>query len=257
MIHDEYPSVRIGMFGFGIVGQGVVQYLRHLYEPSKTGLNIEVAKICVTDLQKPRDVQVDSTLLTTNSDEILENPSIDVVVEVMGGIEPAGPYILRALDNRKHVVTANKAFLTQPIKEELIGHVDTSYEMQQLGAGKWPKTLGGYVAFLSALTNKRNIGFEASVCGEIPVIDVVSSLPTNYEINALEGIINGTSNYILTRMSQGADYANALKEAQLPGKTRGNIRLDVDEKLSTVQHRTDTYVKMPTPLRICQRIVSP
>ena len=217
-----YQKVNVGMFGLGTVGVGVINYLRQFYDSSKTGLEIHVSKICVRDPAKIRDVNVQRHL-TKNPDDILEDPTINVVVEVMGGIEPAGPYIKRALSNGKHVVTANKSLLT---------HYDDSEMQQRAGElirqGKWPKGYGGWHAFLAALSNKTNIAFEASVCGEIPVIEVVSAMPSRREIRALEGIINGTSNYLLTRMSQGIAYETALKEAQGKGFAESDPSLDVD-----------------------------
>jgi len=220
---EMYPTYTIGMLGLGTVGCGVVKYLREHYAPSKTGLNIEIGKILVRDISKPRKVEVDAPLLTTNPDDILENLNIDVVVEVMGGIEPAGPYILRALGNGKHVVTANKALLAHPSSKYHTGEVD-----RLISEGKWPNGFGGNIAFLAALTNQRNLGFEASVCGEIPVIDVISAVPSSNAVVALEGIINGTSNYILTKMSEGKSYQGALKEAQDRGFAEADPSFDVD-----------------------------
>lgn len=220
-------QVNIGMFGLGTVGKGVVKYLNQFYDPEKTGLELNIAKICVQNISKKRDVRLRKGVLTANPDDILENPEIDVVVEVMGGIEPAGSYILRALENEKHVVTANKAFLTQQRQEDYRSTTGEQYKLL-LAEGKWPKDLGGYLVFISALSRHKNIGFEASVCGEIPVIDVVFSIPSNKDVVALEGIINGTSNYILTRMSGGASYEKALSQAQKKGLAEADPSFDVD-----------------------------
>ncbi len=219
--------VNIGMFGLGTVGKGVVKYIRDFYDPEKTGFGINIEKICVRDLDKKRGVRLRKGILTTNPDDILENPNIDVVVEVMGGIDPAGMYILKALSNKKNVVTANKALLTQQYKEEYGLTTKGEYDML-MSKGVWPNTLGGYTVFIATLIENQNIGFEASVCGEIPVIDVVSAIPSSRDVVALEGIINGTSNYILTRMSEGKSYELVLKQAQRKGLAEEDPSFDVD-----------------------------
>ncbi len=224
-----YQKANIGMFGLGTVGTGVVEYLKKFYDPEKTGIELNLSKICVRDLTKPRGIKLDKSLLTTNPDDILNDPSIDVVVEVIGGIEPAGAYIQRALKSNKHVVTANKAFLTHSAGDGIPLCNKDQYE-SDLEAGKWPRGFGSCLSFVSARSGKLNIGFEASVCGEIPVIETVSNLPSKNYVVALEGILNGTSNYILTKMSHGQSYDAALKRAQAKGLAEADPSFDVDGK---------------------------
>src|SRR3989344_3073659 len=102
--YNGHNKTKIGIFGLGTVGSGVVRYLQDFYNPEKTGLEIEVEKICVKNPNKKRDIEIDPKLLTSNPDDILENPNIDTIVELIGGIEPAGVYILRALERGKNVV---------------------------------------------------------------------------------------------------------------------------------------------------------
>lgn len=220
-----YQKANVGMFGLGTVGSGVVKYLKEFYDPEKTGVELNLSKICVRSLDKPRSVRIDKSLLTTNPKDILDNPSIDVVVEVIGGIHPAGEYIERALKNGKHIVTANKALLTHSAVDNNSSHAKDPESRVLSGV-----SLGGYSAFACAMAEKVNLGFEASVCGEIPIIDVVSNLPSNNYVIGLEGILNGTSNYILTKMSRGQSYDNALKNAQVKGFAESDPSFDVDGK---------------------------
>lgn len=197
-------KVNIGLLGLGNVGEGVYRNIKDVYDPSKTGLELNIAKVYVRDKERDskgreRKIVLPNEIFTSDPNEILRNPEIDVIVEVMGGLNPAEEYMVTALENDKHVVTANKAVLAQSWK-----------------------------TFLAALTHKKNLGFEASVCGELPVIDYISQM-TGKDIVALEGIINGTSNYILTRMHhKGLDYAHALKEAQDKGFAEADPSFDVD-----------------------------
>jgi homoserine dehydrogenase len=223
---SRYPKIRIGMFGLGTVGQGVMRYLAEKYTPRKTGYEIEVGKICVAHPDKKRKVQVDPALLTTNPDDILKDPSIDVVVELIGGIEPAGPYIMRALQEGKHVVTANKALLTHEVQKP---HSGKPMEATRLiDQGKWPDWGPGCILFYGETGITRNIGFEASVCGELPIIDTVARIPSSTDIITIEGIVNGTCNYILSRMSGMMPYEDALRFAKELGLAEADESLDVD-----------------------------
>ena len=224
---NGHNKTKIGILGLGTVGSGVVRYLQDFYSPEKTGLNIEIEKICVKDTCKKRSIEVDPRILTSNPDDILENSDIDTVVELIGGIEPVGRYILRALENGKNVVTANKALLSLPYeKRGACPSVEEFRESEK--RGKWPPGAGGELLFISALTNKRHIGFEASVCCEIPIINTVSNMFGKADIVKLEGIINGTCNYILTKMEKGADYGQALREAQNKGFAEQDSSFDVN-----------------------------
>lgn len=196
-------EVKIGLLGLGTVGSGVFELLaknKKLIE-ERVGVKIGIKKILVRDLKKKRKVDVDPTLLTLNPDEILEDPEISVVCELMGGIEPAKTYILKALKNGKEVVTANKAVLAE--------YGDDIWEI--------------------AAKNGRFLGFEASVGGGIPVIKTLKEALVGNNIKSIVGIVNGTSNYILTKMlEENADFKEVLKEAQKKGYAEPDPTLDIN-----------------------------
>jgi len=180
--------VRVGMMGCGTVGQGV---LRILHETAgtierATGHRIEVVKVLVRDLQADRP-GVDPSVLTTDPEEILGDDAIDIIVEVMGGVDPTHEWLLRALGHGTSVVTANK----------------------QLLARHGPELLA------AAEEGGSEIRFEASVCAAIPVIKVLRESLLAAEIDSVMGIVNGTTNYILSEMrGSGMSYADALGQAQ-------------------------------------------
>ncbi|MEW6283912.1 MAG: homoserine dehydrogenase, partial [Candidatus Eremiobacterota bacterium] len=189
--------LRVGLIGLGTVGGGMLDYARELYSREKTGVDLQFPVAVVKNLKKKRPGF--AGLLTKDAAAVLENPQIDVVVELMGGIEPARSYILTALRNGKHVITANKAVLAEH----------------------------GPEIFETARKARRNLGFEGSVCGEIPVIEVVQGMPSDQDVESITGILNGTSNYLLTRMADGSDYEDALREAQESGFAEADPTLDV------------------------------
>jgi homoserine dehydrogenase len=166
----------------------------------KIGIPIQLKKIADINITTPRDVEVDPSFLTTNAEEILADPEIEVVIELIGGYEPARTYVLTALRNGKHVVTANKALLSK-------------YWME---------------IFDTASHTNTEVYFEASVGGAIPVIhSLLSSLAAN-KIDTLYGILNGTCNYILTKMDQDdLDFEQALDEAKIKGYAESDPTLDV------------------------------
>ncbi|MBI2264589.1 MAG: homoserine dehydrogenase [Armatimonadetes bacterium] len=180
--------IQVGLLGLGTVGTGVLKYHKDLYSEEKTGYQVRFPVVVVRDPQKPRSVPVPG-VLTTEWKKAVDDPRIDVILELMGGIEPAREIVLRALKGGKHVVTANKALLASHGKE----------------------------IFSTAAKYGRNIGFEASVCGEIPVIEDFLKIPSQQDILGIEGIVNGTSNYILTRLQEGMEFADAVREAQEKG----------------------------------------
>ena len=193
---------RVGMLGFGTVGAGVAKILLDSRPPlqDKTGLDIRLHKVAVRDLRKPRAVALDPALFTENAAALAGDPEIDILIEVIGGIEPAKSLLLTALKSGKSVVTANKALLA----------------------------LHGKELFETALANRTSIGFEASVCGGVPVIDAIRDGLVANRIDSLHGILNGTTNYILTRMIQnGAPYTQALYEAQSKGYAEADPSTDV------------------------------
>lgn len=201
-------EIQIGLIGFGTVGTGVVKILLEkegLIE-SLVGAPLKLKRIADLDLLSDRGIQVPQGLLVDRAAEILDDPEISIVIELIGGLEPARSFILEALEKGKHVVTANKALLAHK----------------------------GDEIFRKAAECQVDIGFEASVCGGIPVILALQQGLVANEIESLLGIVNGTSNFILTQMTEeGLPYPTALKEAQKRGYAEADPTLDV-EGLDTV-----------------------
>ncbi|PAF44520.1 homoserine dehydrogenase [Helicobacter sp. 11S02596-1] len=189
--------LNIGIIGVGTVGISVIKTLEENKEIicARTGVDIRVKKGVVRDLKKPRDLTIP---LSTDIEDIINDKEIDVVVELMGGIEAAYEVAKKALTNQKALVTANKAMLAYH-----------RYELQQI-AGNAP------------------IGFEASVCGGIPIIKALKDGLSANHILSLSGILNGTSNYILTQMIQNhQDFQSALHLAQKLGYAEADPTLDI------------------------------
>ena len=186
-------EVRIGLLGCGTVGQGFVRLLQQ-----ERFRHLCVGRVLVRDLKKERP-GIDRSLLTTDAIAVIDD--CNLVVELIGGIHSAGAYIRRALRNGSDVVTANKALLA-----------DSGREL-----------------FAIAKESRARIGFEASVCGGIPVIRAIERGLAGDTIESITGIVNGTCNYILTRMEEnGADFAAALRLAQQRGFAEDDARLDVE-----------------------------
>ncbi len=195
--------VRVGIIGFGTVGSGTVKVLLENSEliKKRTGLDIEITRIADLDIKRDRGIRLPEGILTTNASDIIEDPDIDIVVELIGGIRPAKDFILRAIRNKKHVVTANKALLAEEGEE----------------------------IFQEAKRNGVMLGFEASVAGGIPIIKVIREGLVGNKFLSIYGIINGTSNYILTRMTaEGLSFKEALFEAQRLGYAEADPTLDVE-----------------------------
>jgi homoserine dehydrogenase len=192
--------VRIGLLGCGTVGQAVV---RSLIEGADTierasGQRLEVGPVLVRDPSRPRR-GIDPALLTTDPARVLDDPSVAIVVEVMGGLEPAMGYLRRAFARGASVVTANKQLLSRHGPELLRAAEEAGAELR----------------------------FEASACGAIPVIKVLRESLLAADIQALTGIVNGTTNYILTEMGRGVSYAEALAKAQGLGYAEADPTEDV------------------------------
>jgi homoserine dehydrogenase len=195
--------VFVGIIGFGTVGTGTVKILLSNSEiiRERTGLDIRLKRIADLDIERDRGVSLPEGVLTTRVDDILGDPEIDIVIELIGGIHPARDFILRAIRNRKHVVTANKALLATE----------------------------GNEIFEEAEKNSVSIGFEASVAGGIPIIKVMQEGLVANRILNIYGIINGTSNYILTKMTEeDKDFSSALKEAQDLGYAEADPTFDIE-----------------------------
>ena len=196
-------TVKIGFLGMGNVGSGAYAILKNnapLIE-EREGLRIIVKRALVRSLNKARPNEIEADILTTNPQDVLNDPEIEIIAEFLGGKEPAREYMLQALKNGKTVVTANKVALSQC----------------------WPE--------LEECAREHNAGlyFEASAAGGIPIIrTLISSMQAN-DIDRIMGIINGTTNYILSAMSKdGRDYAPVLADAQRLGLAEPDPTLDVE-----------------------------
>ena len=194
--------VVVGVLGVGVVGAGVISVLARKKErlASALGAEVVVKRALVRDLSKERSSELGRDLLTADADAILSDPEIDVVVELLGGEEPARGYIERALANGKHVVTANK--------EVIAKH---GYELLKIADEK-----------------RVNLFFEASVGGGIPIIRVLRRDLVVNEIAQIQAIINGTTNYILSEMENDQDYGAALRQAQALGYAEADPKNDVE-----------------------------
>jgi homoserine dehydrogenase len=197
-------TLRIGQLGCGIVGSAVLRLLDHnSYDiAQRVGANLDVAKIAVRSLTKERDIPGGMTShLTTDAHEVVTDPAVDIVVEVMGGIEPTRALLLEAIDNGKHIVTANKELLA---------------------------SLGGEL-FDAAEAKGVDLYFEAAVAGGIPLIRPLRESLAGERIRKVMGIVNGTTNFILTRMSEeGCSFAEALGEAERLGYTELDPTADIE-----------------------------
>jgi len=193
----------IGLIGFGTIGAGVVETFNRNLDlmEQKVGTNIKLKKVVDLDIETDRGVEIDRNILSTDVNDILEDPEIDIVIELIGGYEPAKSFILKAMQEGKHVVTANKALL----------------------AKHWEEILE------TANKNNVRICFEASVGGGIPLLEPLNeSLGANH-IQSIYGIINGTANYILTKMTEeGLDFEDVLREAQEKGYAEQDPTFDIE-----------------------------
>ena len=194
-------KISIGLIGFGKIGSGVVKALksRRKLLKDKSGVDIDIAMICDKDIKSKRPVKVSRKILTRSLGRILYNPDIHIVVELMGGVRPAKDIILESLRQGKHVVTANKALLA-----------DSGYEIFNLA-----NALG------------LTVGFEASVGGGIPIIKSLKDGFVANKFNLIYGIVNGTSNFILSKMGEGHSFKEALAIAQSNGYAEKDSYLDV------------------------------
>ncbi|WP_269606315.1 homoserine dehydrogenase [Prochlorococcus marinus] len=194
-------KVGIGLLGLGTVGQGVANIINNPNDRHPLVGELEIMGIAVRNLQKKRDVSFPDSILTTNPIEIVNNSNIQIVVEVMGGIEPAKSLIIQAIRAGKSVVTANKAVIARH-GEEISNEA---------------KAAGVYVLI------------EAAVGGGIPIIEPLKQSLGGNQITKVSGIINGTTNYILSRMDkEGVNYADVLKDAQALGYAESDPAADVE-----------------------------
>lgn len=194
-------GVKLGILGLGTVGTGTVQLLQDLEGRHPLLQEIEIYRVGVRSLDKHRDVELPSGVVTTDLEAIVNDPDIDIIVEVMGGLEPARSLILTAIKNGKHVVTANKAAISR----------------------------FGAEIFTAANASGVYVMLEASVGGGIPVIQPLKQSLSVNKIHTITGIVNGTTNYILSRMqTEGGDFNDVLADAQRLGYAEADPTADVD-----------------------------
>ncbi len=196
-------SIKVGLLGFGTIGTGVVRVFQQNAEllQQRLGKKLELCKIADLDIISDRGVTLAPGVLTTDVEEVISNPEIDVVIELIGGYEPAKSFIIKAIENGKHIVTANKALMA----------------------------VHGQEILAAANENSVQVLFEAAVGGGIPVISAIKeNLCANRFSNVL-GILNGTCNFILTKMTdEGSDFAPVLKEAQELGYAEADPTFDIE-----------------------------
>jgi homoserine dehydrogenase len=195
--------VNVGLIGAGTVGCGVIKVLNQNREiiEKRTGISLNLKKIADIDPERKRPVRLPKSKLTKDARELIDDGSIHIIIELIGGTGVAKDLVLGAIRNGKHVVTANKALLAHHGKE----------------------------IFGEAVERGVDVGFEASVGGGIPVIKTTQESFAANNILSIHGIINGTSNYILTKMTEeGSEFADVLKEAQAEGYAEADPSFDVD-----------------------------
>jgi len=195
--------VNIGLIGFGTIGSGVVETFNKNLDllENKVNKKINLKKVVDLDIKTDRGVDISQEVLSTDINDILEDPEIEIVIELIGGYQPALKFILRALENGKHVVTANKALL----------------------AKHWEEIIS------CAEKNHVRICFEASVGGGIPLLRPLNESLASNNFESIYGIINGTANYILTKMSdEGRSFEAVLKEAQEKGFAESDPTFDIE-----------------------------
>lgn len=195
--------IKVGLLGLGTVGTGVVRIIEgHQMDITRqVGSPVKIERILVKDKQKQRSVPVGDAILTTDASDVIDNPDIDIVIEVMGGVDETKPLLIRALDNGKQIVTANKDLMA----------------------------LHGPEILTKAAENGCDVLYEASVAGGIPILRTIVNGFSSDRISKIMGIVNGTTNYILSKMSkEGADYGEVLAEAQKLGYAEADPTSDVE-----------------------------
>lgn len=196
-------EVNIGLIGFGTIGAGVVEIFNKNQDllSQKVGKQVNLKKVADLDITTDRGVKINPELLTTDVNEVLENDDVDIVIELVGGYEPARTFILKAMENGKHVVSANKALIAKHW-EELIATADE---------------------------NNVKFSFEASVGGGIPLLQPLNESLAANRFEAIYGIMNGTANYILSKMSsEGSKFDDILKIAQEKGYAEADPTYDIE-----------------------------
>jgi homoserine dehydrogenase len=217
-------AIGVGLIGWGTVGCGVIEVLRQNADVigARLGVPLELRRVADLDLERPRPIAVAPDMLTNRVEDILNDPEIDIVVELVGGLGVAKTFICRALESKKYVVTANKALLAH----------------------------AGNEIFEVARRNGRAIGFEASVAGGIPLIKSLREGLAGNRIETIFGILNGTANYILTRMTEeGLSFQDALGEAQAKGYAEADPALDIEGVDAAHKLAIASAIAFGTPIR--------
>jgi len=197
---DSQPA-GIGLIGLGVVGSAVANAISQRHRSDDPNVSLQLIAAVVRDASRRRDVTIDSSAISTNLETVISNPEVEIVVELMGGVDPAFDYMTRALKAGKHVVTANKEVMAKHGSELLA----------------------------TAAENDACLYYEASVAGGIPIIGPLMNDLTANKIQSIRGIINGTTNFILTKMAhEGADFNDVLAEAQTLGYAESDPTADVD-----------------------------
>lgn len=196
-------KIKIGLLGMGNVGTGAYKTLQMNHERIEkvTGIDFEITKILEIDTERDRGVEVDKKLFTQDADVIFNDPEIDIVIELLGGYEPATGFMIKALNSGKHVVTANKAAVAKNYEE------------------------------LEAAAKSNNVlfRFEASVGGGIPILNALTTALLANEYEEITGILNGTTNYILSKMaSEDRNFDDVLKDAQEKGFAEADPTADIE-----------------------------
>ena len=217
-------SINVGIIGFGTVGTGTARILIENAEIIKRRLGAPVVLKMISDLDVKRDrgINLGEVKLTSDVKDIINNPDIDIVVELIGGYKPAKEFILEAIKNKKHVVTANKALLA----------------------------VHGEEIYSAAEKTGVTVGYEASVAGGIPILAAVRNGLAANNIKSIYGIVNGTCNYILTLMtSAGRKFDEVLKEAQAKGYAETDPTFDIEGIDSAHKLAVLTMLAFGTPVR--------
>lgn len=196
-------EINVGVLGLGVVGSGTVRILQENPDAiaQRVGARVVVKKIAVRDVHKERAVQVDRSLLTADPNEVINDPEIDILAELIGGVEPAHDYVLRAIAAGKNIVTANKEMMAK----------------------------AGHDLMEAAHAARKDFFLEGSVAGGIPIIAAMKESLGANRVREVMGIVNGTTNYILTKMTEeGAAFHDVLAEAQAHGYAEADPTSDVD-----------------------------
>ncbi len=217
-------KINVGIIGFGTIGAGTAKILINNAEIIKRRLGAPVAlkRIADLDIKKDRGIKLEKGVLTEKAEDILNDPEIDIVIELIGGYEPAKKFILKAIENGKNVVTANKALLA----------------------------VHGEEIYKAAAAKNVDIGFEGSVGGGIPIIRILKEGLAANNILSIYGIINGTSNYILSKMTnEGKAFSDVLSEAQRLGYAEADPTFDIEGIDSAHKLAILTTLAFGTPVK--------